>query len=113
MIRTWFSLLEQAQHISLGAPEVIHRRLSLFQAQPASTATWIEAHNMVWEKWWAGLEAWQSLWMSAWPGGPLAATKLLSPPTHRDMHRAAQAIDAAMRPVSLRVKGNVKRLRKR
>ena len=117
----WMSLWKQSLDIATGSPQVVHKRVGMMSKQPWSTDAWWEAHRMIVEKMTASAEYWQILLTKSMPTGTINPWALwsgtsLCPPTHSHrtvahaMHHGAKALDAALKPVSKRVRGNVKRL---
>lgn len=115
-MKNWFALWARSMDIAVGAPEVVSRRLAMFQStQPWPLATWLEAERMVLEKMQAMQECWWVLYKdmlaaSALPAlGTAAALQL---PSAQAAQRAMRTVHRSLHPVSRRVKANVKRLRK-
>jgi hypothetical protein len=104
--------------ISVGAPEVISRRLQLMQPHTLwSPANLLEVQRMVAEKMMALAESNWAIWRAAWAmaAWPLAGTSAWWTPTHqqRMARHALRATDRALAPLSRRVNANVKRLRRK
>lgn len=103
MTNPWFKLWSQSFEIASGAPEVIRKRLTMFQAAPQSPQSLIESNRMVVEKMAAMNESMWSLWRDSmsmrWPGPPSAR------------FTPARAAAKALKPISTRVRANRKRLK--
>jgi hypothetical protein len=108
----WLTFWTRSADIAMGAPEVIHRRLTLMgQPGPWPLTTVIESQVMVWEKmmaaWQAGLTIYTAMWPRLWTGGQAFSGSQLR--ATRDAVRLANKV---MLPYSTTVNANVKRLRK-
>src|SRR5512146_80883 len=118
MIADLTRLWARTSDISLGAPEVIARRLHLLQpATLWSPASLLEMQRMVLEKTTAAAEAGWAIWLAALaPFGwatPAAVPWWGSSHQQRLASHAVRSAHRALAPVSRRVKANVKRLRPR
>lgn len=108
----WLTFWNRSADIAMGAPEVIHRRLTLMgQPGPWPITTVLESQLMVWEKmmaaWQASFTLYATLWPKLWMGGSaLSGTQLRAT---RDAVRLANKV---MLPYSTTVNANVKRLRR-
>ena len=116
MTPAWLSLWTRATDISVGAPEVISRRLHLMQPHSLwSPTTMFEMQGMVMEKALASFESAWALYRAglqtfAWPA---FGTALWWAPAHqrRLSQHAVRSANRALAPLSRRVNANVKRLR--
>jgi hypothetical protein len=116
MTPAWIHLWTRTMDISVGAPEVISRRLQLMQPQSLwAPKTVFEMQGMVLEKAMAALESGWALYRSglqtfAWPA---FGSALWWAPAHqrRLSQHALRSANRALAPLSRRVKANVKRLR--
>ncbi|TMH09166.1 MAG: hypothetical protein E6H79_00745 [Betaproteobacteria bacterium] len=101
--------------IATGAPEVISRRLAMFnQPGPWTQAAMREAQRMVLEKLLAAHESWWAVVRTAFTAGlvpPVGSALWLRPPSKRATQQAMRAAHQVLHPVSRRVNANVKRLR--
>ena len=102
--------------IATGAPEVISRRLAMFnQPGPWTQAAMREAQQMVLEKMLAVHESWWAVVRTAFTAGmvPPNSALWLRPPSKRTTQQALRAAHQVLHPLSRRVNANVKRLRKK
>lgn len=109
----WLTFWTRSADIATGAPEVIHRRLTMMgQPGPWPIATVLESQLMVWEKmmaaWQASLSIYTTLLPGLWAGG-----RALSGSHARTTRDAVRLANKVMLPYSTTVNANVKRLRKK
>jgi hypothetical protein len=117
MTPPWISLWTRTMDISVGAPEVISRRLQLMQPHTlCAPGTLFEMHGMVMEKALAAFESGWALYRAGlqtftWPA---VGSSLWWAPAHqrRLSQHALRSANQALAPLSRRVNANVKRLRR-
>ncbi|HEU4621220.1 MAG TPA: hypothetical protein VFS42_03265 [Burkholderiaceae bacterium] len=101
----WLTLWSRTMETSLGAPEVIARRVQMFSTPWTMRPTdWFEANTMVAEKMLAASQFWWVMW-GAMPGMLMSGRPPQITHAMRDLNRALQ-------PMHRTVRGNVARLRK-
>lgn len=108
----WYTFWTRSAQIATGSPEVIAHRLTLMsQPWPWPAATVVESQRMVTEKMLAASEMWWAGCMAMWTGGVASARPGASWHATRTTNQMVRAANKAMRPYSVAVNANVKRLR--